>query len=140
MREFIKKILREEVTFKMSNRLLFEDDINAVRVLPSSDGMINIIDITTQTVYRYKLVANIGKLKPRNLNVKKIDIKTGDITIEDPTNSEVYEEKLEPEVVANILKNYKNKYDIDSVTEFKEKGFNVVIDLVFYETQQALRQ
>jgi hypothetical protein len=139
MREFIKKILREEVTFKMSDRLLFEEDINAIRVVPSSDGMVNIIDINTQTVYRYKLVANIGKLKPRDLSVRKIDIKTGEITIEDPTSAEVYNEKLEPEVITNILKNYKNKYNIDSVTEFKEKGLNIVIDLIFYETQQVLR-
>jgi len=62
-----KNIVSEINRIKGIMSLIVENSDDNVKVLASSDGLINIIDKTDKIVYRYKLIANIGKKKKQYL-------------------------------------------------------------------------
>ncbi len=123
MKELIKKILREEIN---------GDD---VVIRPSINGMINFFVPDEMLVYRYQLTAKPGPMGERPLQVKGLDLNTGEITVYEPQSNETITEIIPKESITNIIQNFKTKAHFKNLYEFKKKGVTVVIDLNFYDTQ-----
>jgi hypothetical protein len=123
MKEIIRKILREETK------------IDDVVIRPSINGMINFFVLDEMLVYRYQLSAKPGPMKSRPLQVKLLDMNTGEMTVYEPQSNEEITEIIPKETITNIIQNFKNKVSFKNLYEFKKKGFSVVIDLDFYDTQ-----
>lgn len=123
MKEIIRKILREETK------------IDDVVIRPSINGMINFFVLDEMLVYRYQLTAKPGPLNPRPLEVKSLDMNTGEMSVYDPDSGESMTEIVPKETITNIVQNFKNKSHFKKIYEFKKKGVPIVIDLNFYDTQ-----
>lgn len=129
----MKNIISEINRIKSIMSLIVEND-DTVKVSASSDGLINIIDKTDKIVYRYKLIANIGK-KEETIFVKSIDITTGTLTYFEPNNDVELTKTISPETISKILSEYKNKTSFFKVFSVKKYGFDITIDLIFFEQQ-----
>jgi hypothetical protein len=97
--------------------------------------MINFFVLDEMLVYRYQLVAKPGPMKSRPLQVKSLDMNTGEMTVYEPQSNEEITEIIPKETITNIIQNFKNKVSFKNLYEFKKKGVSVVIDLDFYDTQ-----
>lgn len=128
MREIIKRILREETN---------GDD---VIIRPSINGMINFFVPDEMLVYRYQLTAKPGPMGQRPLQVKGLDLNTGEITVYEPQSNETITEIIPKESITNIVENFKNKAHFKKIYEFKKKGIPIVIDLDFYDTQPITKK
>lgn len=123
MKELIRRILREE------------SNIDDVVIKPSMNGMINFFVLDEMLVYRYQLTATPGPLNSRPLEVKSLDMNTGEMSVYDPQSGEAMTEIVPKETITNIVQNFKNKAHFKKIYEFKKKGIPIVIDLDFYDTQ-----
>jgi len=128
-----KNIISEINRIKGIMSLIVENDEN-IKVSASSDGLINIIDKTNKIVYRYKLIANIGK-KEETIFVKSIDINTGIITYLEPSTDIEMTKTIDPGTLTKILSEYKNKSSFFGIFKTKKYGFEITIDLIFFEQQ-----
>ena len=128
MKELIKKILREETN---------GDD---VIIRPSINGMVNFFVPDEMLVYRYQLVAKPGPMNERPLQVKSLDLNTGEITVYEPQSDETITEIIPKESITNIIQTFKNKSHFKNLYQFKKKGVTVTIDLNFYDTQPITKK
>lgn len=128
-----KNIISEINRIKDIMSLIVENDEN-IKVSSSSDGLINIIDTVNKVVYRYKLIANIGK-KEESIFVKSIDINTGIITYLEPSTDVEMTKTIDPNTITKILSEYKNKTSFFEIFKVKKYGFDITIDLIFFEQQ-----
>jgi hypothetical protein len=137
--------LQEDISrIKLMMGLLTEND--SLKVTASSDGIINIWKLQKEgnnpgTVYRYKLIANYihpitRKENTTTINVKKIDIKTGEITFINPQDNKEVTETIEQPTIQNILTNYDKGQDIPNLMTIKSSGVKVDIGLDFYEQKK----
>ena len=100
-------------------------------IIVSEDGKVIFWDLKDKKVYLYKLVAVVGGKKSIDIKVKSIDLSGGTITYLDPKTNEEANNKINNDAKENIINNYMNKEDINNLAETKDRGFKVIINLVF---------
>lgn len=106
------------------------EDVSNIRVTVSEDGIINFFDLLNKKVYRFNLKANVLK-KSIVIKVKSIDLTEGTITYINPNTNEEETNKINEDAKENIINNYMNKKDINNLTEIKNNGLKVIINLIF---------
>jgi hypothetical protein len=126
-------IINEINRIKKIMSLIVEND-ETVKVLASSDGLVNIIDTVDKIVYRYKLMANVGK-KQEMIFVRSIDIVTGVITYLEPNKNVEMTKTIDSNTITKILSDYKNKTSFFEIFKAKKYGFDITVDLIFFEQQ-----
>lgn len=107
------------------------EETSQIHVSVSKDGTVNFWDVDKKKVYRYKLVAVVGGKKSIDIKVKTINLTESTIIYINPNTNEEETNKINEDAKENIINNYMNKKDINNLTEIKNNGLKVIINLIF---------